>query len=63
MHLRQRIERFLRRSGMSASRFGLEAARDPRFVSDLRQGRAPRALLERRVTAWLNKQEARRWRR
>ena len=33
------VERFLRETGMSATRFGREAVRDPRLVPDLRQGR------------------------
>lgn len=42
-----KIERYLRRTGMSASRFGKEAARDPRLVFDVRQGRVlgPRLVL------------------
>ena len=35
------IERFLERSGMSATAFGLAAVNDPNFVGDLRNGRKP----------------------
>jgi hypothetical protein len=59
LYLHRRVERFLKKSGMSATRFGLEAARDPRFVFDLRRGREPRLLLERRVAAWLDRQDPR----
>ena len=59
MLLNRRVERFLRRSGMSAARFGRSAVRDPRFVFDLRRGREVRPLTERRVAAWLDEQEAR----
>ncbi len=58
MHLHRRIERFLRRTDMPATRFGREAVRDPRFVFDLRLGREPRAETERRVHAWLDAHEA-----
>ena len=55
--LARRIERFLRRSGMSAARFGRTVVRDPRFVFDLRRGREVRLPTERRVAAWLDAQE------
>ena len=58
MHLLRRIERFLRRSGSSPTRFGREAVRDPRFVVDLRNGRRPRAATLRRVVAYLDHAEA-----
>ena len=38
----RKIEVFLRRTGMPPTRFGRLAARDPRFVFDLRDGREPR---------------------
>lgn len=34
-----KIERYLRRTGMSPTTFGRRAANDPRFVFDLRKGR------------------------
>ena len=57
MHLLRRVERYLRRSGTPATRFGREAVRDPRFVFDLRRGREPRAATLRRVSAYLDNQE------
>jgi 2,4-dienoyl-CoA reductase-like NADH-dependent reductase (Old Yellow Enzyme family) len=57
LHLNRRVERFLRRSGMSATRFGRTALRDPRFVFDLRRGRELRPPTEQRVAAWLDEQE------
>jgi hypothetical protein len=48
------IEKFLRRHEMPATRFGRLAARDPRFVIDLRNGRMPRASTERRVEHFMN---------
>jgi 2,4-dienoyl-CoA reductase-like NADH-dependent reductase (Old Yellow Enzyme family) len=35
------IEAFIRKAGYSATRFGREALKDPRFVHDLREGRSP----------------------
>jgi hypothetical protein len=44
-----RIETSLRRSGLSASRFGRVVANDPRLVHDLRRGRQPGAMLQARI--------------
>jgi 2,4-dienoyl-CoA reductase-like NADH-dependent reductase (Old Yellow Enzyme family) len=57
MELLGRVERYLRRSGMAATRFGRESMRDPRFVFDLRRGREPRAPTLMRVSAYLNDRE------
>lgn len=54
MHLLSRIERHLRQTGMKPSRFGREAAGDPRLVKDLRDGREPRPRLVARVHAYLD---------
>ena len=35
------IEAFLKATKMSASAFGVEAMKDPNFVTDLRDGRKP----------------------
>ena len=37
----ERVEAFLERHTMAASRFGLLACNDPNFVGDLRDGRRP----------------------
>ena len=50
----RKIEVFLRRTGMSATRFGRLAAGDPCFVPDLRLGRTPRAPTESRVEHFMN---------
>ena len=50
----RKIEVFLRRTGMRATTFGRLAARDPRFVFDLRNGREPRARTERRTEQFMN---------
>lgn len=52
MLLRQ-IEKFLRETGMSWTRFGRLAAHDPRFVQDLRNGRTPRPATEARVRGFI----------
>ncbi len=43
------IEKYLRKTGMRASNFGREAVKDPRLVSDLRQGREPGKRIAERV--------------
>ena len=50
----RKVEVFLRRTGMPATKFGRLAARDPRFVLDLRNGRMPRPSLEKRVEHFMN---------
>ncbi len=49
-----RIERFLRETGMPWTRFGRLATHDPRFVEDLRNGRTPRPGTEKRVEHFMN---------
>lgn len=48
------IEKFLREQDMPATTFGRLAARDPRFVLDLRMGREPRPSTERRMEHFMN---------
>lgn len=48
-----KIQRFLRRSGMPATKFGRLAVNDPRLVRDLRNGREPRARTVARIEAFL----------
>ncbi len=50
----RKIESFLRRTGMPATKFGRLAAHDPRFVFDLRNGREPRPVTERRMEHFMN---------
>ena len=58
MHfLLRRIERHLRRSGMSATRFGRAAVNDPRFVTDLRNGRELRPATREKIVAYLDRAE------
>lgn len=49
------IEKFLRRTGMPATKFGRLAARDPRLVLDMRNGREPRRRMVMRVEHFMNK--------
>ncbi len=51
--LLRKIERFLTETGMPWTRFGRLAARDPRFVGDLRNGREPRPKTQGRVEAFM----------
>ena len=57
MKLLDRIEKHLKQSHMSPTRFGRRAVGDPRFVLDLREGRRPRARTLRRVEEYLGSVE------
>lgn len=49
------IETFLRCTGLSATRFGVLAAGDTKFVKTLRNGRKPRADTVLRVRDWMKR--------
>lgn len=49
----KRIETYLRKTGISPTRFGRETANDPRLVFDMRQGREPRSDLRARIERFL----------
>lgn len=53
VYLLREVEKFLRHSDVSPTRFGREALGDPRFVYDLRNGRDPRPGTVARVIAYL----------
>ena len=53
MKLLDRIERHLKESHISATRFGRRAVGDPRFVLDLRAGRRPRRRTVEKVENYL----------
>lgn len=55
--LLRRIERYLKDRRMPPTRFGRDAAGDPNFVFDLRDGRDPRERTVKRINAWLNEAE------
>lgn len=48
-----KVERYLRKHGMPATKFGRLAIRDPRLVGDLRNGRELRMRTLARVEAFL----------
>lgn len=48
------VERFLKQSGMPATKFGRLAVRDPRFVLDLRMGREPSIRTRKRVEHFMS---------
>jgi hypothetical protein len=52
------VERYLRKRAIPPSRFGRQAAGDPRLVFDLRRGREPRPATVARVRAFIAAQEA-----
>ncbi|MDE2043257.1 MAG: hypothetical protein KGJ05_09300 [Alphaproteobacteria bacterium] len=53
MTLRYEIERYLNQTGLAPTTFGRRAAKDPRFVFDVRNGRMVGPALARRVRAWM----------
>jgi hypothetical protein len=48
------IERFLRETGIPATRFGRDAVNDPRLVLDLRNGREPGTRMRCRIEHFMN---------
>lgn len=60
MLVRLRIERFLRRTRMTPTRFGREVARDPRLIKDMRNGRELGPRMVARIEAYLIQHEAKR---
>lgn|GEM_PF-4643024 len=53
----KRLERYLKRSGTSPTRFGLDVIGDPTLVFELRRGRVIRPPMEARLVAFLNRAE------
>jgi hypothetical protein len=52
-----RVERFLTENGTLPTKFGVDAAGDPRFVFDLRQGRSCGAKLMDKICGWMAERE------
>lgn len=48
------VEKFLRETGVAATKFGRESVRDPRLVHDLRRGREPGERMKRRIEHFMN---------
>ncbi len=57
--LLSRIEKHLRLTGMTPTRFGRESLSDPSLVFNLRSGREPRASTVQRILIFLEIREAR----
>ena len=57
MSVHRKIEKFLRRTDMPATKFGRLALGDPQLVRDLRNGRELRAPTVARLEAFLAEQE------
>jgi hypothetical protein len=57
VELPARIKRYLKRSGMTETRFGREVARDPRLLQDIRNGREIGARIQTRISDWLDRAE------
>ncbi len=57
MKLLDRIEKHLKQTHMSPTRFGRRAVGDPRFVLDLREGRRPRFRTLQKVERYLSDYE------
>lgn len=53
MHLLREIEKYLKTTGMPATKFGREAVNDPRLVTDLRNGREPQEKTILRVRDYM----------
>ena len=49
------VDQYMRRTRISASRFGVEAVGDPQFVFQLRLGRRPRPATVRRVMDYVDR--------
>lgn len=58
MLLLRQIERHLAQTRMPWTKFGRIVAHDPRLVSDLRNGRQPRAALAARIRAYIAAHDA-----
>jgi hypothetical protein len=53
MSVLRKIDRYLKASAMTPTRFGRLAVNDPRLVRDLRNGREPGARVMARIEAFL----------
>ena len=55
---KDRVSAFLKRTGMAASRLGIDACGDSAFVLDLNAGREPRFSTMTKVDAWMKAYES-----
>lgn len=51
-----KVERFLKRSNMSAAKLGKLALKDPRFVYQLRKGRDPGWKTQQKIEQFIREQ-------
>ncbi len=51
--LQRRVEAFLKRTGLSATAFGVAALKDPNFVTEMRNGRSARDKTVERVESFM----------
>lgn len=58
MSLLEKIEAFLKATGMSATAFGVKALNDPPFVQQLRDGRDPKLSTAHRCEEFMSSHEA-----
>jgi hypothetical protein len=58
MDMLRRIERHLRRFDIAPTRFGRDAAGDPRLVLDMRNGREPGPRMLERINRFIDRHEA-----
>ncbi|QUT08358.1 hypothetical protein KFK14_19645 [Sphingobium phenoxybenzoativorans] len=55
LDLLRAIDQFVRDTGITESKFGRDAAGDPRLIYDLRRGRTPRHKTRLRVLHYINR--------
>lgn len=55
--LLEKIEEFLKKTGMSASTFGTQAASSPSLVFDIREGRGCGEAVQTRILDFINNYE------
>lgn len=53
-NFRRDIESFLKATGLSATRFGVLAAGDTKFVRSIRKGRQVRPITEKSIRDWMS---------
>lgn len=54
-----KVEQYIAEHGVSPTRFGIEFARDPRFVFQLRSGREPRTSVRTRIISAIENESVR----
>jgi predicted transcriptional regulator len=46
---KETVEKFIAETAMTPTKFGIQFAKDPRFVFQMREGREPRTQTRRRI--------------